>query len=176
MLNTPGQQDGGFTLDVNGKRVIERSDVFYRDAIAASSPSSLPAPKPTKLKPSGILGPLGPLLGGGDDPTSTEPPRHKPTGLLGPLIGDILGQSMPDAVAGPIQAPLPIPTFMDSAFNSTQISLQVMVTSTVTTTVLSTVAAATVTAVSYAAAQDAVNNLQMSVKQEPVPFTGIFFR
>ena len=30
-LNTPGQQDGQFTLDVNGARVIERSDVFYRD-------------------------------------------------------------------------------------------------------------------------------------------------
>ncbi|KAE9396009.1 hypothetical protein BT96DRAFT_958351 [Gymnopus androsaceus JB14] len=34
-LNTPGQQDGGFTLDVDGKRVIDRSDVFYRDSIPA---------------------------------------------------------------------------------------------------------------------------------------------
>ena len=30
-LNTPGQQDGQFTLDVDGERVIERNDVFYRD-------------------------------------------------------------------------------------------------------------------------------------------------
>ncbi|KAI0689030.1 hypothetical protein C8T65DRAFT_520831, partial [Cerioporus squamosus] len=30
VLNTPGKQDGGFALDVNGKRVIERSDIFYR--------------------------------------------------------------------------------------------------------------------------------------------------
>ncbi|KIY48217.1 polysaccharide lyase family 14 protein [Fistulina hepatica ATCC 64428] len=29
VLNTPGKQDGGFTLDVNGARVIDRSDVFY---------------------------------------------------------------------------------------------------------------------------------------------------
>ena len=30
-LNTPGQQDSQFTLDVNGERVMERKDVFYRD-------------------------------------------------------------------------------------------------------------------------------------------------
>ncbi|KAF8162746.1 polysaccharide lyase family 14 protein, partial [Crassisporium funariophilum] len=29
-LNTPGVQDGSFTLDVNGQRVINRNDVFYR--------------------------------------------------------------------------------------------------------------------------------------------------
>ncbi|KAK0186005.1 hypothetical protein F5146DRAFT_936704 [Armillaria mellea] len=31
VLNTPGRTDGCFTLDVNGIRVIDRSDVFYRD-------------------------------------------------------------------------------------------------------------------------------------------------
>ncbi|KAJ4475583.1 polysaccharide lyase family 14 protein [Lentinula aciculospora] len=30
ILNTPGQQDGCFTLDVNGNRVINRNDVYYR--------------------------------------------------------------------------------------------------------------------------------------------------
>ncbi|KAF9003839.1 hypothetical protein BDZ89DRAFT_967290 [Hymenopellis radicata] len=30
-LNTPGQQDGCFTLDVNGVRVIDRNDVYYRN-------------------------------------------------------------------------------------------------------------------------------------------------
>ncbi|EJF62717.1 hypothetical protein DICSQDRAFT_57979 [Dichomitus squalens LYAD-421 SS1] len=29
VLNTPGQQDGAFALDVNGVRVIDRHDVFY---------------------------------------------------------------------------------------------------------------------------------------------------
>ncbi|KAJ3759616.1 hypothetical protein EV360DRAFT_94053 [Lentinula raphanica] len=29
-LNTPGQQDGCFTLDVNGQRVIDRNDIYYR--------------------------------------------------------------------------------------------------------------------------------------------------
>ncbi|KZT74051.1 polysaccharide lyase family 14 protein [Daedalea quercina L-15889] len=33
-LNTPGEQDGGFLLEVNGAPVIDRSDVFYRDAAA----------------------------------------------------------------------------------------------------------------------------------------------
>lgn len=169
--------------------MIGRSDVFYRDAIAASDPASSPhPPKPTKPKPTGILGPLGPLLGNdGDDTTSTGPPKHKPTGLLGPLIGQIIKRSMPNAVAGPMQAPLPVPTFMEFVFNSTQISSDgVMVASTLTTTVLSAAATvtethptATVTAVSYTAAQGAVNNFQASetsVKQEPVSFTGIFFR
>lgn len=40
-LNTPGQQDGGFVLEVNGLPVINRSDVYYRDAPAPSvNPSS----------------------------------------------------------------------------------------------------------------------------------------
>ncbi|KAG0699026.1 hypothetical protein DFH29DRAFT_983691 [Suillus ampliporus] len=32
VLNTPGKQDGAFTLFVNGKQVINRTDIFYRDA------------------------------------------------------------------------------------------------------------------------------------------------
>ncbi|KAI0713624.1 hypothetical protein C8Q76DRAFT_731980 [Earliella scabrosa] len=32
VLNTPGKQDGAFTLDVNGERVLDLSGVFYRDA------------------------------------------------------------------------------------------------------------------------------------------------
>ena len=37
-LNTPGQQDGGFSLEVNGQEVLRRDDVFYRDVAAASTP------------------------------------------------------------------------------------------------------------------------------------------
>lgn len=32
MLNTPGVQDGGFRLDVDGTPVIDRRDVYYRSA------------------------------------------------------------------------------------------------------------------------------------------------
>jgi len=32
VLNTPGKQDGAFTLFVDGKQAISRTDIFYRDA------------------------------------------------------------------------------------------------------------------------------------------------
>ncbi|EKM56085.1 polysaccharide lyase family 14 protein [Phanerochaete carnosa HHB-10118-sp] len=35
-LNTPGQQDGGFVLEVDGREVINRDDVFYRDVASAT--------------------------------------------------------------------------------------------------------------------------------------------
>ncbi|KAI0344991.1 hypothetical protein BDW22DRAFT_1325979 [Trametopsis cervina] len=38
-LNTPGGQDGGFALEVDGRPVMNRTDVFYRDVVAASEPS-----------------------------------------------------------------------------------------------------------------------------------------
>lgn len=41
VLNTPGRTDGCFTLDVNGIRVIDRSDVFYRDVAGQSKTSSI---------------------------------------------------------------------------------------------------------------------------------------
>lgn len=56
MLNTPGKQDGGFALDVNGKRVIDRNDVFYRDVPNKPIPAKTKKPTPTGI--------LGPLLGG----------------------------------------------------------------------------------------------------------------
>ena len=37
-LNTPGQQDGSFMLEVNGQQVIDRSDIFYRDVASAIPP------------------------------------------------------------------------------------------------------------------------------------------
>ncbi|KAK0455169.1 uncharacterized protein EV420DRAFT_1336510, partial [Desarmillaria tabescens] len=40
VLNTPGKTDGCFTLDVNGIRVVDRSDVFYRDVAGQPKKSS----------------------------------------------------------------------------------------------------------------------------------------
>lgn len=57
-LNTPGQPDGSFTLKVNGKQAIQRSDVFYRDKSASHLPT-----KPAKPAYGGGGGLLGPLLG-----------------------------------------------------------------------------------------------------------------
>ncbi|KAF8801407.1 polysaccharide lyase family 14 protein [Phlegmacium glaucopus] len=48
VLNTPGMQDGSFTLDINGRRVIDRADVLYRDELADDSgddESRTPSPK-----------------------------------------------------------------------------------------------------------------------------------
>ncbi|KAI0682381.1 hypothetical protein BC835DRAFT_1554429 [Cytidiella melzeri] len=39
ILNTPGGQDGGFVLEVDGQEAMRRADVFYRDAATASEPS-----------------------------------------------------------------------------------------------------------------------------------------
>ncbi|KAG6907515.1 hypothetical protein DXG01_008604 [Tephrocybe rancida] len=55
-LNTPGKQDGCFTLDVNGQRVIERNDIFYRD--------SFDKPTTTAHKGGGLGGLIGTLLDG----------------------------------------------------------------------------------------------------------------
>jgi len=62
VLNSPGKQDGSFSLDVNGRRVIERHDVFYRD-VAASQPKNKKKKKKKKKKPeSDHEGGLGDLL------------------------------------------------------------------------------------------------------------------
>ena len=53
-LNTPGYQDGGFRLKVNGKVVLDLTDVFYRDV--------------------------------------QGPPPDDGGGLLGPILGDLLGE------------------------------------------------------------------------------------
>ncbi len=55
-LNTPGMQDGGFALDVNGARVIDRTDVFYRDvpsllALSRRAPFAAPASDPSTAVP-----------------------------------------------------------------------------------------------------------------------------
>ncbi|KAF9228980.1 hypothetical protein BS17DRAFT_763616 [Gyrodon lividus] len=73
VLNTPGRQDGVFTLLVNGKSVINRTDVFYRDvpqqakqkpaSRTSQVPSRPPPPSPTSSSQGSLGGILGPLLG-----------------------------------------------------------------------------------------------------------------
>ncbi|KAG5641151.1 hypothetical protein DXG03_005890 [Asterophora parasitica] len=52
-LNTPGEQDGSFTLDINDQRILERNDIFYRGI-----------PKRTVPHHSGLGGLLDTLLPG----------------------------------------------------------------------------------------------------------------
>jgi hypothetical protein len=76
-LNTPSEQDGSFTLDVNGARVINRDDIYYRSALP---------PVPDSDPESG--------LGQQEFLHNPQPPtgRMKPDsgGLLGPLLGTLL--------------------------------------------------------------------------------------
>ncbi|KAG5639192.1 hypothetical protein H0H81_006096 [Sphagnurus paluster] len=57
-LNTPGQQDGRFTLDVNGERVIERDDIYYRGVPPREVHTVTPGAATTKLGLGGLIGTL----------------------------------------------------------------------------------------------------------------------
>ncbi len=61
MLNTPGKQDGGFVLIVNGKAVINRADVLYRDESQERTRNPTPHCDPDPQTDDGLL---GSLLGG----------------------------------------------------------------------------------------------------------------
>ena len=63
-LNTPGMQDGAFALDVNGVRVIDRDDVFYRD-VPSPLPLSrrAPFPAPESSNPSAAAPERPPPIG-----------------------------------------------------------------------------------------------------------------
>ncbi|KAI5823640.1 hypothetical protein K523DRAFT_286460 [Schizophyllum commune Tattone D] len=96
-LNTPGKADGGFALDVNGVRVVQRSDVYYRGTgIRAASVPDLSATTLTSKKPKATSSKH-------PKPTST---KHKPTSTAAPvddpddggLLG-ILGQQEGDGEA-----------------------------------------------------------------------------
>jgi hypothetical protein len=81
VLNTPGIQDGSFTLDVNGRRVIERYDIMYRDKLVDNGSDHQDTPSQSS-----------PSLEKGH--TSTKPlkptPSSKDGGLLGPILGGLL--------------------------------------------------------------------------------------
>ena len=169
LLNTPGKQDGGFSLDVNGKRVIDRSDVFYRDVP--------PSPQTPKAKPTGIL---GPLLGGllpdthilyaQDEHKDFQPQLPQPTAH----------QVLP---ANKVTSP---PNAMDQYVVRQAISTRHdAVTVTVTSTVSSTAEAAptaTVTAVLFVNVESHGDETSPTIESAPAPqsqpvgFSGIFFR
>jgi len=82
VLNTPGIQDGSFALDVNGRRVIERDDIMYRDKLVDNgSDQDAPSRSPSPGKGHSSTKPLKPT------PTSGS---TKDGGLLGPILGGLL--------------------------------------------------------------------------------------
>lgn len=87
VLNSPGVQDGNFLLEVNGKVVINRTDIFYRNKPRERTPT--PFCDPSSQLDGGLLGPLlggliGPGLGLKRDGTkllSHPAPRDEPEPL-----------------------------------------------------------------------------------------------
>ncbi|KAJ6606190.1 hypothetical protein DFH09DRAFT_1386815 [Mycena vulgaris] len=177
-LNTPGRQDGGFALWVDGREVIRRSDVFYRDAPPAPTKSKAP-PASTTSAPEddgsddgdGGLLPLGPLLSGLLDRRSVvrEVPRD-----ARPLL-------------------LPVPTGGTRAEEGLRLASDVrewalqlapaQVTSTVTTTLTTTPTGAETTTTTISTPFITVTvyptlapgSAQSAPRTDPIGFIGIFF-
>eukprot|EP00914_Ancora_sagittata_P001308 GHVO01003456.1.p1 GENE.GHVO01003456.1~~GHVO01003456.1.p1 ORF type:complete len:532 (+),score=32.44 GHVO01003456.1:160-1596(+) len=81
VLNTPGKQDGVFWLDVNGKRVLMRGDIVYRNVSNGSENGTASTPS------SGSSSEGSASNGGGG-------------GLLGGLLGSILRRIIPLEIDG----------------------------------------------------------------------------
>lgn len=204
-LNTPGERDGGFSLDVNGKRVIDRRDVFYRDVVKLPPPGlDKPKPKPVPVSPkysqvpSKTLKP-NPITMGKPVPIATKIPIHTtkkaPTlgGILGPLLGGVLRRDVPpllpkatpfpqgpvtDAAAAALIAAGAVQTPFAILFGPESVLGVVDVTSTVTLTATAT-ATRTVTAMVTSTAYPSLMPIAMQSSLhagKPVPFVGIFFR
>lgn len=97
-LNTPGEQDGVFWLYVDGKQVIYRDDIFYRD-VAPSSTKTKPSASPTTTTTSA------------PDDDGSAPDDGDGGGLL-PLLGSLLDRRTVVQV-GPTDARaflFPVPT------------------------------------------------------------------
>ncbi|KAH8114215.1 hypothetical protein DFH11DRAFT_1596584 [Phellopilus nigrolimitatus] len=163
-LNTPGKQDGGFRLEVDGRLIMDRKDVFYRDV-----------PSTTTTSPS---------------PTSTDTDGDADDGgLLSPLIGGVLpplgvngsGFDSPVADSLPLQQPFSGPPATNTAVSSVYHNLLASRLDTMPATVTQMAPQSTVTIASYLwadvmngagkvdASQDTTN------APEPVGFSGLFF-
>ncbi|KAG6375848.1 hypothetical protein JVT61DRAFT_2707 [Boletus reticuloceps] len=70
-LNTPGQNDGGFTLEVDGRPVIHRTDVFYRNNVAQRVDEDGDVAQPAEF--------LGLFLGSVQLPTTESRYAHSPS-------------------------------------------------------------------------------------------------
>ena len=90
MLNTPGVQDGGFVLEVDGRVAINRTDVFYRDKPLERVHDPTPFRDPNSQPDDSLLGPLlGGLIGpeieserDGAEVLSPRVPLDSSTGLI----------------------------------------------------------------------------------------------
>jgi hypothetical protein len=103
-LNTPGKQDGGFTLIVDGETVVQREDVYYRGVSSAGGNT----PGGGKGKGPKYLGPGG----GGGDETSTE------TGTGGWTEPTPTTTTDPNGLPVTVTVPVSIPTGLPAGVSS----------------------------------------------------------
>jgi len=97
VLNTPGVQDGGFILEVDGRVAINRTDVFYRDKPLERDHDRTPFCDPDSQGDDSLLGPLlggliGPGIeseGDGTEVLSPRVPRDSSTGLVATVPYDM---------------------------------------------------------------------------------------
>jgi hypothetical protein len=145
-------QDGIFTLDVNGRRVIDRDDIMYRDILADNgSDQDSPSPSPGK----------------GHRPIKSTPTSGsaKDGGLLGPILGGLLqGLGLLIDLQFGVSIPYPTPT-------TTQSNFQPITTISPSHTFNNSQPVPTATVAS-------VNTVLSSraLSKEQVSFVGIFFR
>ena len=170
-LNTPGKQDGGFQLEVNGLLVINRTDVFYRDAVTSSTNSPIP-------QPSNAEGLLSPLLGG----------------LLDRIdVGSILSFRKDIQSNAPSLPLLPLPMvdaglvgtddaaaalLEDIVVQTSATTLRELSTHTATSYVPETSSTVTLTSYAFAESSNPLSQLQASPQtlRAPIGFSGLFFR
>ncbi|KAJ6630242.1 hypothetical protein B0H10DRAFT_978302 [Mycena sp. CBHHK59/15] len=176
-LNTPGKQDGRFSLDVNGQRVIHRDDVFYRDVVpppsggagAKTSKAKVP-PKPSSTSTSGDDGDGG--------------------GVLGPLLTGLLGRRtavqgvprdmrpllLPVQTAGLEQSSAAMVTFLvDTGTYHEAVQLAPALPGTVTTTLSATDITTTSTVWVTSIVYPSPSISELAAQHGPVGFLGIFF-
>jgi hypothetical protein len=96
-LNTPGIPDGGFTLDVNGNRVLSLEGIYYRNSkpssLTSSSSSALNQGSKTTTSVVASIPSPGPLstVMPSIPPVISDVPPMTPSANLPPLLGGILG-------------------------------------------------------------------------------------
>ncbi|KAI0046920.1 polysaccharide lyase family 14 protein [Auriscalpium vulgare] len=160
-LNTPGEQDGGFYLEVDGKPIINRSDVFYRN------------PVPPAADPSDA------------DPEEPAPTQLSVDGLLDPLVDGILGtahsvangaaEALPPLVA-PTPAPGPAPAAPGRISTTTATVTSFAPPQTVTQTLSALAVLGAQVPLPIAVPVDEVDAFsEDSVPDGPIGFSGLFF-
>ncbi|KAJ7253318.1 hypothetical protein B0H12DRAFT_593648 [Mycena haematopus] len=168
-LNTPGRQDGGFALYVNGERKIWREDIYYRG----------PAPNAVSTSASSSASPSTSNTNGNGDPLGLGPILST---LLPPLLPGLLNARTMEV---PLLLPVPAPTsapqppmivnigLPSDALHEWAIQLAPAQIDLTTDPLLQTTTSST--AMTTAVVSPLLPAIDQTAAQGPVGFVGIFF-